>query len=135
MNIYKITSPATDSIYIGSTKGQLSSRFSNHKYNYKKWIDKLLPYKSSFEILKYPDSKIELLEKFECDTRAELCKREGYYININKNICVNKNMAGRLKYDKINCDCGLSLSATNYSRHIRNSNRHRNYYLANPPYG
>ena len=45
--------------------------------------------------MKYDDAKIYLVEKYPCNTKEELCSREGYYI---KNFeCVNTQIAGRDK--------------------------------------
>ena len=77
--IYTIRSFQTDKYYIGSTNHKtLSQRLSKHKSNYKDWLkDKDSCYVTSFEILKYDDYYIELLELYPCNLKAELHKREG----------------------------------------------------------
>jgi hypothetical protein len=94
-NIYKITSVHTDEIYIGSTWNTLENRLLFHEECYIKWIDSIyqLEYCTSFEILKYYNYQIELLETMECSNLKELHKREGYY-QLN-NTCVNMNIAGK----------------------------------------
>jgi len=81
--IYKITSPSTDKIYIGSTTKTLSYRFSSHKINHC----------SSIEIINYGDSKIELLEEFECQDKDELKWKEREYQERFKENCVNQRRA------------------------------------------
>jgi hypothetical protein len=52
-------------------------------------------YVTSYEILKYDDHYIELVEKFPCADKAELHKREGEVIRANP--CVNKCIPGRTR--------------------------------------
>ena len=61
--IYKIVSYESDNWYIGSTTNKyLCNRFGEHKKAYRKWIDGRRGYMTSFELLKYDDCKIILLE-------------------------------------------------------------------------
>lgn len=82
--IYKLVSNHTADIYIGSTKCSLNTRFKEHKYNYEKSY-----YTTAFEILKYNDVKIELIEKYPSTSREALESRERYWIQSLSN-CVNK---------------------------------------------
>ena len=92
--IYVLRSHQTDDIYIGSTTSLLSKRLYGHKSNFKRWKNGGKDnYVSSFELIKYDDCYIELLEKYSCDTKMELCRREGELIREME--CVNKNVAGR----------------------------------------
>jgi len=83
--IYKITSPNTHNIYIGSTFNNINTRFKQHKYN---------PTSRSQLILLAGDPTIELIEEIQCENRIQLNKREGYHI-INNIYCINKCIAGR----------------------------------------
>ena len=97
-HIYKIKSLQTDKIYIGSTKKTLEKRLSEHKSKYKIWIkDNTKNYLTSFEILKFNDYQIELIETCVYVDNAEKLKKEGYHIKLNIVICVNKVIAGRTK--------------------------------------
>ena len=90
--IYKIISSETDLVYVGSTAQKyLSSRMSIHRYEYGKWLNDNKKYTSSFDILKYPDAQIILIEKFPCNDKEELCKKEQEYIQSMN--CVNKQKA------------------------------------------
>lgn len=94
--IYAIRSYQTDEIYIGSTIAELSRRLTSHVTDYKCWLGGTGLYKSSFAILDYPDYYIELIEKYPCQSREELCQREGHHIRNNPTAC-NFKLAGRSK--------------------------------------
>ena len=103
--IYTIRSYSTDKIYIGSTTQRLSKRIAEHRGKYKAWkAGNSKKYCSSYEIVKYDDNYIELLENYECLTREGLLMREGQCIRDND--CVNKNIPGRTakQYKKDNAD-------------------------------
>jgi hypothetical protein len=87
--IYKLTSPQTEQCYVGSTSIPLNHRFSCHKSHYKGWLNKTRARMSSFEIVKYDDCSIELIELYNCENRTELRIREQYHIENTPN-CVNK---------------------------------------------
>jgi len=94
--IYSIRSHLTTDIYIGSTIETLSNRLSQHKKYYENWLNKKTNYTSSFKIIEKDDEcYIELIELYPCNSRIELCRREGEIIR--NTICVNKNIAGRTK--------------------------------------
>jgi hypothetical protein len=87
--IYIIRSKLTDDIYYGSTKEPLKSRFSKHKSQYKAFNrDGSQNYLASFDILKYADACIELVEEIEFEDKKELLEREAFYIK--NNPCVNR---------------------------------------------
>lgn len=137
--IYKITSDQTPDIYIGSTTQTLNIRLSKHKNDYKRYLKGKYHYVTSFNIVKYPNCKIDLLELCDFETKEELRKRESEYIK--NNICVNKCMTGmnltrretnkkyRDKYkDKINkkfvCLCGGKYTTYNKMKHMRTKKHH-----------
>ena len=91
--IYCIRSHQTDDIYIGSTIQPLARRMGNHRKEYKHWLNNNWTYITSFDLLKYEDCYIELLEDYPCQTRNQLDRCEGEYIRRMK--CVNKRVAGR----------------------------------------
>ena len=92
--VYRIWSPSSPDCYVGATIQELCSRMSGHRAGLKRWsVDKTKLYYSSFEVLRFPDAKIEWLETVEFKTRAQLAAREGHWIRTLD--CVNKNMAGR----------------------------------------
>ena len=85
--IYKLWSPQgeEDEVYYGSTCNDLRFRKSRHKSKN--------DCRSNILFEKYDDIRIELIEEYPCNNKAELNKREGHYIRENK--CLNKNIAGR----------------------------------------
>ena len=90
--IYKIISNQTNLVYYGSTIEEvLTNRLSGHRQQYKSWLNGKHDYVTSFEIVKYQDCKIILVESYPCKTVYELTAREQYYID--NNTCVNKNKA------------------------------------------
>ena len=93
-HIYKIKSSLTDKIYIGSTSKTLTERLRKHKYDYKTWLVDNLKYVTSFEILKFNDYVIELIETCVYIDKLERNDKEGYHIKLNKLICVNKRITG-----------------------------------------
>lgn len=137
--IYCLRSHQTDDVYYGSTATKLSKRLSGHKGKYKGYMNNTYHYVSSFEIIKYDDAYIELVETYPCDTLDELRKREGEIIRANK--CVNKKNEGRdvkeaqKEYkekhkerlsSKVLCECGSSIRFTNMSYHLKTI-KHINY--------
>ena len=84
--IYKITNPNTDKVYIGSTIQTLPQRFQKHRWDYKTWkngtdrkhANSCFIFDASEDI---NDTKIELIECFECETKRELFDRECFHIN------------------------------------------------------
>lgn len=94
--IYKLYSDETDMVYIGSTTKTLKQRLGEHLRGYSAWLKGNKNYVSSFEILKYADYYIELIEDYPCETKKELERREGKIIKTFEN-AVNKIIAGRSK--------------------------------------
>jgi hypothetical protein len=99
--IYKIISPHTDKIYIGSTTEiYLSKRLTKHKSNYKDWcLDNNKTYTTSFELFKLGNVEIILIETYSCNSKDELHKKEREHIELNKENIINKNKPSRTKED------------------------------------
>jgi hypothetical protein len=92
--IYIIRSHKTDDVYYGSTDN-MSQRMDWHIKHYKCWLNTKNNYITSFDIIKYEDWYVELVEEFEYNIKTELTAREGYYIRNNN--CVNKRIEGRTR--------------------------------------
>jgi hypothetical protein len=90
--IYKVHSASTTDEYVGSTTQDLVHRFAEHKSDYKGWLAGKRHYMTSFEITKFDDAIITLVQDFPCDTAEQLIEREKYYIRNNEN-AVNKQLA------------------------------------------
>ncbi len=93
--IYRLWSPHTDLFYIGSTCSPLSKRLHEHKKSYNHYLNEKFHFMSSFELFKFGDVKIELIENYQCNSKAELERREGHLIREHKNNIVNFSIAGR----------------------------------------
>ena len=119
--IYKLIDNTNGNIYIGSTYKTLDERLKQHIKDYKRFINGKHHIVTSFSIIENNDYIIELIELFPCNTKKELCFREGYYI-INTE-CVNRCIAGRTKneYDE-------EYRETNKEKI---SQRNKEYYEAN----
>lgn len=104
--IYTIRSNQRPEYYIGSTCNPLYKRFAQHKAEYKRFLLGKITKISSFEVIKYEDCYIELLENYACNSKEELNQREGERIREHKENCVNNNIAGRKRqqYYKDNKD-------------------------------
>jgi hypothetical protein len=90
--VYKLISNQTDKVYIGSTCQILSRRMASHRQSYKKYLNgKKLNY-ASFEIVKYPDCKIILVQAYpQCQSNIEQRMFEQDWIDCYD--CVNKTRA------------------------------------------
>jgi len=86
--IYKISSPHTDKIYIGSTILTLEERLKNHNKKSNQTNSRL--------ILSYGDAVIECLEEVEYEDVDILRQKEGEYIRQYLDKCVNKIIIGRI---------------------------------------
>jgi hypothetical protein len=153
--IYKITSPSTDKIYVGSTTKTLGRRFSAHKYTQNKNTQQC----SSKIILSFGDAVIDCIEEVEFENKKQLRIRERYHIELNRDKCVNIHLpnrtikeyrldtadkikqyridnadrikqytidnADRLK-EKFNCECGGKYVLISKTRHLK-TQKHQNY--------
>lgn len=93
--IYKLSSPSTHEIYIGSTTSSLKKRLWEHRSDLGSFLKGKKNYRTSFEIIKFEDAIIELIELYPCDSREKLYMREGFFIK--ENDCINSTIAGRNK--------------------------------------
>lgn len=75
--IYKISSPNTDKVYIGSTVNKyLSCRKAKHVYDYNGFLRGTRHYRSSYEVLKYGDCIFDILERMDYEQLWQLRQRE-----------------------------------------------------------
>jgi hypothetical protein len=89
--IFKITSPNTDKIYIGSTCQALSMWLGGLNSIYKTWkqgkSNAACSYQAVFEIFESGNVEITLIEKFPSSSKEELTARKREWIN--KVECIN----------------------------------------------
>jgi hypothetical protein len=92
--IYKVISPNSDMVYIGSTALTLKVRMSTHHGGYYLWKNGIGGKNRVYELMELGDTEIILVENFPCDTREELRTREGE-VMLNTSNCCNKNLPMR----------------------------------------
>jgi hypothetical protein len=129
--IYKICSNLSNKIYIGSTTQSIQQRLSEHVGAYKTHLkNNNTNYVSSYEIIKFGDAFITLLEQCNFNNRQQLERKEGEYIKQNINIAVNKVIAGRTgnEYHNDNKEKEKQYSIDN-AEHI--AERQKNYRTNN----
>ena len=126
--VYAVRSYQTDDIYIGSTLGTLRQRLYKHKNDLKQYNKGKYNYVTSYEIVKYDDAFIEMVEKYDNVNRMELHKYEGETIRSTK--CVNKRIAGQTikEYQLINKDKIKEYQKEHYeSNKEQITQRHKKY--------
>ena len=84
--LYRVSNK--DLVYYGSTIKTLDKRLAKHISDYK--INSSC---TSKKVLVAGDYKMELIENFPCNSKAELERKEGEYAK--NNVCVNEVIAGR----------------------------------------
>jgi hypothetical protein len=85
--IYKLVSNQTDQVYIGSTcRKHLCTRMAGHRACYKAWLKGEFNYITCFELVKFDDCQIVLIEHFPCKDKYELEARERYHIENTVNV-------------------------------------------------
>jgi hypothetical protein len=116
--IYMLCSDLSDKIYIGSTTVSLEERLDRHVTSYDDWLTSNFKtaYLSSFEILKYGEYRMELLEDCPGIIGWDLLKREQYHLVVNYKHTVNIIIPGKdiKSYlsdtgDIYTCSCGSKI--------------------------
>ena len=71
--IYKITSPNTDKVYVGSTTGTLEKRFRVHKVRYKMFLKGTdgVDHIRSYDIIEHGDPGIHLMYEGLFNSKAD----------------------------------------------------------------
>ena len=131
--IYKLVSDNTNNIYIGSTCNKLCKRLYHHRWDAKNHQI------SSSKLFIYDDIKIILIEDYPCERKEQLLSRERYWIEINKDLVINKNIPSRSSKEykstdtyknyrnlKNKCECGKTFLIINKNRHEK-SKKHIDY--------
>jgi hypothetical protein len=132
--IYKIISPHTDCIYIGSTTEKtLACRMRGHRSNYREWKAGKRHYVTSFDMIETGNESIVLIEAYPCNSKDELRAREQHHIDLNEGLCINKlrayqtpDAAHAYNNERLDCACGGSYTRQNLSTHIKTT-AHRNH--------
>ena len=139
--IYTIRSNKTDLVYVGSTTQRLlCQRMAKHRNSFKRYKNGKYGRCSVFDIFEADkDCYIELYERYPCDGKMELEKREGEIIRLLD--CSNKRIAGRKDKEyyennreiilekcsqKHTCECGGKYTHGNKAKHMK-STKHQDY--------
>jgi hypothetical protein len=93
--IYKIVSDKTDKCYVGCTDRCIKTRFIEHMSDYRTHSGRHV---TSFDIIKYGDARVELIEEFEYQTKKERRDREGHYVRTMNT--VNRHIPNRSKAER-----------------------------------
>jgi len=125
--IYPKVDDADESdVYYGSTTTTLSRRMSSHRST-KHCSSKIL-----FDKYGVENCFIELVEKYPCDTKEQLNKKEGECIRNHK--CINKRIAGRTGKEWCT-DNKSKISEQKKEYYTENKDkiteRHKEYYIDN----
>ena len=105
--IYMILSDQTNKVYVGSTTMCLLNRLTCHKRHYKKYLKGQSYYDSVFEIIKYRDAYITLIENFPCTYRFQLLFKEKQIIAstpnaVNNHYLTNTQTCGLVNNEQTN---------------------------------
>ena len=95
--VYCIYSKSSNLMYIGSTIQGINKRLIKHRTDMNGYfgvLNRPRQYRSSFEVLLYDDYEIIELEKYKCNNKKELERREALWIlKLSENFkVVNKMM-------------------------------------------
>jgi len=96
--IYKLVNNVDNEIYVGSTCSSLAKRKAEHKIRSKRKCTNRKVYKHCNEV-GWENVGIVLIEKYPCDDKSELFKRERFYYDL-LNPSLNMNSPKRSKQDK-----------------------------------
>jgi hypothetical protein len=98
-SVYKITSPQTEKVYIGSTFKKLNVRLYQHKQSYTRFLNGKCKNMGAFDVVKYDDCVIEELESFEGLNRKALSVFERKWYDTYKDKVCNMHIPNRSKRD------------------------------------
>ena len=131
--IYKIVTENSNQIYIGSTTESLKRRLQKHECAYRNQNGD----GSSNIILRQGGYSIQLIKDFPCNSRGELAREEGVYIQSMD--CINLLVAGRTRQEtleayykkhnkKLDCECGGKFTHQSKAIHLK-TKKHKDFLL------
>ena len=118
MSIYKITNSENDFVYVGKSESSLDIRLRRHELDYGGWLYRGCRkyYLSSFELFRFNDYKIELVETVD---EGDLSCREVYHINAIP--CINIVHNHNVSTPTFLCPCGETVPTTIRWKHNKSS--------------
>ena len=129
--IYRIVSKNSEKIFVGSTVNKsLHTRYSKHKCDYDNWKydPNSIAYQDVFDVLKYDNCEMELIENYPCNSKEELDARLRKWI-----VKYRPNVVNKSKYNKfvkysghtIQCIyCGDNIPHAHYYEYHVKSDKH-----------
>ena len=139
--IYKLYRPGIENVYIGSSFISLNQEMKKHYNDYKLYTYGKRCYRSSYDLVKYDDCKIILLEECYCNNREELKNREEVYKNKYGKNCINlyyyyhlDNYYVIMKYLKLYYYGNRYTSLKNNREHyqnLKNKNKNKKHIKSN----
>ena len=136
INFYKITSPNTPKVYVGSTVKPLEERLLRHTLDYVNYNNGYGNRTTSHEILIFNNYSIHLLESALCLTKDDRNNIERKHI-LNTPNHVNIKLPGRTQKQyyqdnkiknniKITCYCNATYTKYNKLNHFK-TKKHQNF--------
>ena len=129
-----ITDVAYQERYYGSTIEPLTKRMNTINTSFFHLDNEDKPFLRSvnyiFDRFGFENCKIELVENVPCNSKEELTKREGFYIQNNQ--CVNKHIAGRSNQEQTRERKNERALQYYYENHDEKLLKANLYRLANP---
>jgi len=93
INFYKIICNNTGAIYVGSTCKTIEQRLQEHENHYRRYLNGIFHFITSFNILENKNYSIELIDNVFCNDKKHRDTLER--LHILNNDCVNRNQPGR----------------------------------------
>ena len=101
MQIYKLTSPNTELVYVGKTIQTLAKRISEHRSNHKRYVSGKTSYVcSSIKVIEFGGAVIELIEETDDESREAHWIRELAACNHQKLEVDWSDHATKAEYDR-----------------------------------
>jgi hypothetical protein len=117
--IYRILSPFSEKIYVGSTRKTLSARLISHQQGMRKWERGVGDYVTSYELIG-PGVTIDLVEEDEYHDIQQMRDREAYWISRLPHT-VNHNVPGRSQRDSHRVSGGTQVPCNTCGKIVRRS--------------
>ena len=147
--IYKISTPHSSNIYIGSTSYKLlSQRMAKHTSGYRCYIKGKGRYYTSYDLIQLGECNPLLIETYPCNSKDELEAREGYWLHKLRTDgvhCVNKLTPGailgcggikeyHIKYYQENKEV-LKIQGAKYKQAHKKYRKNYDYWCKTSPIG
>ena len=116
--IYRISSPCSEKVYVGSTRKTLSARLISHQQGMRKWNRGVGDYVTSYDLIG-PGATIDLIEEDEYHDIQQMRDREAYWIA--RLPTVNHNVPGRSQAESHRVSCAKRVPCNTCGKVVRRS--------------